>query len=282
MKKLALIMAPVFLLAIFSYGQNTKLMTYNIRMDNPNDGENAWPNRKENFVNQVLFYAPDVMGIQEGLEHQVDYLANHLKSYKYVGVGRADVKEKGAGEYSAIFYNFQNFKELKSGTFWLSETPDKPSRGWDASLNRICTYILLKNKESGEKFWVFNTHFDHRGVEARKKSTRLIIQQIDAINKEKLPVFLMGDFNLQPEEEPIQFLTKQLNDSRSISQLPPYGPLGTFNGFDACKNIDKRIDYIFTSENNITIKKYAVIADVNDVKYPSDHFPVFIEAVIKK
>ena len=282
MKKIVIITLTMFLSATYSYGQDIKLMTYNIRMDNPNDGENAWPNRKENFVNQILFYAPDVLGIQEGLEHQVLYLDTHLKNYKYVGVGRADVKEKGVGEYSAIFYNPQNFKELKSGTFWLSETPDKPSRGWDASLNRICTYILLKNKKTDEKFWVFNTHFDHRGVEARKKSTRLITQKIDAINKEKLPVFLMGDFNLQPEEEPIQFLAKQLNDSRAISQLPPYGPVGTFNGFDACKNIDKRIDYIFTSKNNITIKKYAVIADVNDVKYPSDHLPVFIEAVLKK
>ncbi len=281
MNKLTLFMVPIFLLAMFSYGQNTKLMTYNIRMDNPKDGENAWPNRKENFVNQILFYAPDVIGIQEGLEHQVEYLDTHLKSYKYVGIGRADVKENGVGEYSAIFYDVENFKELKSGTFWLSETPDIPSRGWDASLNRICTYIMLKNKKSGKKFWVFNTHFDHRGAEARKNSATLIIQKIKSINKDNLPVFLMGDFNLQPEETPIQLLAKQLNDSKTISQLPPYGPVGTFNGFDACKNINKRIDYIFISKNNIEIIKYAVLADVNDVKYPSDHFPVFIEAVIK-
>jgi endonuclease/exonuclease/phosphatase family metal-dependent hydrolase len=282
MKKLVIITLTIFLSATSSYGQNIKLMTYNIRMDNPKDGENAWPNRKENFVNQILFYAPDVIGIQEGLEHQVLYLDTHLKNYKYVGVGRADVKEKGVGEYSAIFYNPQNFKELKSGTFWLSETPDKPSRGWDASLNRICTYILLKNKESGQKFWVFNTHFDHRGVNARKNSASLIIQKINSINKEKLPVFLMGDLNLQPDEVPIQLLAKELNDSKAISQLPPYGPIGTFNGFDACKNINKRIDYIFTSKDNITVKKYAVLADVNDVKYPSDHFPVFIETKLKK
>jgi len=265
-----------------TYGQNIKLMTYNIRMDTPNDEENAWPNRKENFVNQIHFYTPDVLGIQEGLEHQVIYLDDHLKTYKYVGVGRADVKEEGVGEYSAIFYNYQNFKEIKSGTFWLSETPDTPSRGWDASLNRICTYILLKNKTSGQKFWVFNTHFDHRGVLARKNSAALIIQKINSINKEKLPVFLMGDLNLQPQEEPIQFIAKELNDSKTISQLPPYGPVGTYNGFDACKKIGKRIDYVFTSKDNITIKKYAVIADVNDMKYPSDHFPVFIEAELKK
>jgi endonuclease/exonuclease/phosphatase family metal-dependent hydrolase len=282
LQKLALLMVTMLLSITSSYGQNIKLMTYNIRLDNPNDGENAWPNRKENFVNQILFYEPDILGIQEGLEHQVLYLDDHLKTYKYVGIGRGDVKEKGAGEYSAIFYNFQNFKEIKSGTFWLSETPDKPSRGWDASLNRICTYILLKNTASGQKFWVFNTHFDHRGVKARKNSAALIIQKINSINKEKLPVFLMGDFNLQPQEEPIQFISKELNDSKAISQLPPYGPVGTSNGFDACKNVDKRIDYVFTSKDNITIKKYAVIADVNDVKYPSDHFPVFIEAELKK
>lgn len=282
LQKMVLLLVTMLLSITYSYGQNIKLMTYNIRMDNPKDGENAWPNRKENFVNQILFYAPDVLGIQEGLEHQVLYLDNHLKTYKYVGIGRGDAKEKGVGEYSAIFYNIQNFKEQKSGTFWLSETPDKPSRGWDASLNRICTYILLKNKESGQKFWVFNTHFDHRGVEARKRSTELIIKKIEAINKDKLPVFLMGDFNLQPEEEPIQFLAKQLNDSKAISQLPPYGPVGTYNGFDACKNVNKRIDYVFTSKDNIAVIKYAVIADVDDVRYPSDHFPVFIEAVIKK
>jgi endonuclease/exonuclease/phosphatase family metal-dependent hydrolase len=282
MKKLIFLMVPMCLLTMFSYGQNIELMSYNIRLDNPGDGENAWPNRKETFVNQILFYAPDVIGIQEGLEHQVSYLDTNLKTYKYVGVGRADVKEKGVGEYSAIFYNTSKYKELKSGTFWLSESPDKPSRGWDASLNRICTFIQLKDKKSDQKFWVFNTHFDHRGVEARKKSSVLIIQKIEAINKEKDPVFLMGDFNLQPDEAPIQFLAKELNDSRSISQLPPYGPVGTSNGFDACKNVNKRIDYIFTSKSNITVKKYAVIADVDDVKYPSDHFPVFIEAEIKK
>ncbi len=282
LQKMGLLLVTMLLSITYSYGQNIKLMTYNIRMDNPKDGENAWPNRKDNFVNQILFYAPDVLGIQEGLEHQVLFLDSHLKTYKYVGIGRGDAKENGVGEYSAIFYNIQNFKEQMSGTFWLSETPDKPSRGWDASLNRICTYILLKNKESGQKFWVFNTHFDHRGVEARKRSTELIIKKIEAINKDKLPVFLMGDFNLQPEEEPIQFLAKQLNDSKAISQLPPYGPIGTYNGFDACKNVNKRIDYVFASKDNITIKKYGVLADVNDVKYPSDHFPVFIEAEIKK
>lgn len=275
-------MAPMFLMAMFSYGQNIKLMTYNMRYDNPKDGENAWPNRKEILVNQILFYAPDIIGTQEGLEHQVQYLNKNLKAYNFVGVGRGDVKEKDVGEFSAIFYNINKYKDLKSGTFWLSESPDEPSRGWDASLNRICTYILLKNKKSGEKFWVFNTHFDHRGVIARKNSAELIVQRIKSINKDNNPVFLMGDFNLLPEEAPIQFLVGRLDDSKVVSQLPPYGPNGTYNGFDVCKDLNKRIDYIFISKNNIIINKYGVLADVDEVKYPSDHFPVFIEAVLKK
>lgn len=97
-------------------------------------------------ANQMLFYEPDVIGTQEGLEHQIKYLDDNLKSYKFVGVARADNKEGGKGEFSAIFYNSDKYDELENGTFWLSETPKKPSRGWDASLNRICTYILVQNK----------------------------------------------------------------------------------------------------------------------------------------
>lgn len=278
MKQLTLIALLFFTM---SYGQHINLMTYNIRYDNPKDGENAWPNRKEVLLSQILFYQPDVMGTQEGLEHQIKYLDEHLKSYKYVGVARADVKEKGKGEYSAVFYNTNKFKDLKSGTFWLSDTPEKPSRGWDASLNRICTYILLQDKYSGKIFWVFNTHFDHKGVEARQKSAELIIKKIKEINKENSPVFLMGDFNLTPDESPIKFIAKNLNDSKLVSQQRIFGPDETFNGFKVCEERDRRIDYIFVSQKNIIVEKYGVFANVKKLKYPSDHFPVYISAKIK-
>ncbi len=281
MKKYFIILLILFLSSL-SFAQEIKIMTYNLRYDNPNDGENAWPQRKETVVNQIRFYAPDVFGTQEVLEHQLQDMDEYLKNYKYVGVGRADVKEKGAGEFSAVFYNTAKFKKLTLGTFWLSATPDKPSRGWDASLNRICTYILLQDKKSGTKFYLFNTHFDHKGKEARKNSAELILKKIEEINKENLPFFLTGDFNLTPEEAPIQFLSKALNDSKKVCQQPPFGPEGTFNGFKVCKAPSRRIDYIFVSKNNITVKKYAVLANVKDVKYPSDHFPVFIEAEIRR
>ncbi|NOR76450.1 MAG: endonuclease/exonuclease/phosphatase [Draconibacterium sp.] len=281
MKKTFILLVLTFIFSTSFYGQDIKLMSYNIRYDNPKDGENAWPNRKETLANKILFYEPDVIGTQEGLGHQINFLDNKLKLYKYVGVARADIKEGGKGEFSAIFYNAFKYKKLKSGTFWLSKTPTKPSRGWDASLNRICTYILLKNKQSGVKFWVFNTHFDHKGKIAKEKSAELIIEKIELINKQNLPIFLMGDFNLQPEESPIQYITKELNDSKFICQQPPFGPFGTYNGFDVCKKPKRRIDYIFSSKNDITVKKYAVLANVKDIKYPSDHFPVFIIAEIK-
>ena len=256
-------------------------MTYNVRYDNPNDGKNNWKFRKENLVNQILFYEPDVIGTQEALEDQINYLNTKLINYNFVGVARADVKEGGKGEYSAIFYKRSKYKKLKSGTFWFSKTPDKPSRGWDTSLNRICTYILLKNKKNNQKFWVFNTHFDHKGKIAREKSSKLILHKIAEINKKNLPVFLVGDFNLVPEESPITLLSNKLNDSYKISQNPPFGPYGTFIGFSECKSAKRRIDYIFTSKNNIIVKKYAVLANIDDLKFPSDHFPVIVEAELK-
>ena len=153
----------------FSHSQDIKLMTYNIRYDNPNDGENNWHNRKETLVNQILFYKPDIIGTQEGLEHQIHYINDNLKSYKYVGIARAHNNVSGKGEFSAIFYNTDKYAVLINETFWLSKTPEKPSRGWDASLNRICTYVLLKSNTSGERFWIFNTHFDHMGKKSREK-----------------------------------------------------------------------------------------------------------------
>ncbi|MBC8215297.1 MAG: endonuclease/exonuclease/phosphatase family protein [Candidatus Marinimicrobia bacterium] len=279
-----LIINTLTLLALaltLSFGQGITLMTYNIRYDNPNDGENIWKNRKETLVNQIQFHEPDVMGTQEALEHQIQFLDEHLTSYTYVGIARADVKENGKGEYSAIFYNTKKFTKLEKGTFWLSETPENPSRGWDASLNRICTYLLLKSKSTGKTFWVFNTHFDHKGKLARENSAKLILKKINEINHQHFPAFLMGDFNLKPEEIPIQHILNEFYDSRDLTQEPPFGPVGTFNGFDINRPIINRIDYIFVSDKSIQVKKYGVLANVKDLKYPSDHFPVIIQADIR-
>ena len=255
--------------------QSFKLMTYNIRYDTSNDGENQWSERKDFLSNQISFYSPDVFGIQEGLHHQLLYLNETLINYKYVGVGRDDGQEKG--EYCAIFYNSKKLKLIKSDTFWLSETPNKISVGWDASMERICTYILLKDVKTNQQFWVFNTHFDHIGNEARINSTALIFDKINELNSENTPVILMGDFNLTPDSKPIQYLSKVMNDSKNSSKSKPFGPIGTFNGFHFNEPVSKRIDYIFTSKNNIKVVKYAVLSDSKNLKYPSDHLPVFVK-----
>lgn len=259
-------------------GQTCKFITYNIRYDNSGDGENQWSKRKDYLCDQIAFYSPDIFGIQEGLQHQVAYIDSTFVDYKYVGVGRDDGKTKG--EYSAIFYNTEKFKVIKKGTFWLSETPNIVSVGWDASMERICTYALFQNKVTHQQLWVFNIHFDHIGNLARAKSAELIIDKIKLLNTQNLPLVLMGDFNLTPETKPIQYLSKILNDSKTISQSKPFGPKGTFNGFKHNQPVTDKIDYIFTSKETIKVKKFAILSDSKDCKYPSDHLPVFAEIEI--
>ena len=258
--------------------QKLKLMTYNIRLDVASDGENAWPNRKDYWASQVTFNEPDIFGIQEALPHQVTDIATLLPNYSYVGIGRDGV---GKGESSNVFYKKDRFKVLQENTFWLSETPDKISKGWDAALNRVCTYALLKDSKTKQTFWLFNTHLDHMGELARTNSILLILSKIKELNTKNYPVFFMGDFNSEPTEERIVNLKKEMLDSRDISEEKPFGPIGTFNGFKHNENVTKRIDYIFLSkENPFKVKKHAVLSDSKDLKYPSDHLPVYIELKI--
>lgn len=270
-----LLTLALILLCWTTNAQPIKMMTYNIRYANDNDGENVWDNRKSKVVQLINYYEPLVFGIQEGLEKQVKYLDESLGNYGYVGVGRDDGKTKG--EYSAVFYNTQALEVLESSTFWLSETPDKISKGWDASLERICTYARFKNKKSGKTFWVFNTHFDHRGEEARKNSAKLILEMINKkTNLGTDKVVFMGDLNLVPEHEAIATIKSQLDDSKSISEKAPYGPVGTSNGFDTGLVMTRRIDYIFTK--NLRVNQYIQIDDRRDDNYyPSDHLPVLVE-----
>lgn len=274
MKKRVLLLAFI-MTGCLAVAQNLTLITYNIRYDNPNDGENAWSNRKDFLTAQLAFYSPDVFGIQEALDHQVEHIANALPQYNHVGIARDGEQQ---GEASPIFYNKTRFDLLQQSTFWLSETPEKISKGWDAALNRICTYVLLKDKKTKHYFWVFNTHLDHEGQLARTHSIQLILKQIKKLNTKNYPVFFMGDFNTKPTEERIIDLKKEMNDSFAISLQKPFGPAGTFNGFRHNEPVNDRIDYIFISKNNsIKVTKCAVLSDSKDLKYPSDHLPVYVE-----
>ncbi|MFZ1525274.1 MAG: endonuclease/exonuclease/phosphatase family protein, partial [Saprospiraceae bacterium] len=188
----------------------------------------------------------------------------------------------GKGESSNIYYKKDRFVLKENNTFWLSATPDTISKGWDAAYNRVCTYGLFKDKKTKKQFWIFNTHLDHIGEQARTKGIQLILSRIAALNNKNFPVIFMGDLNSEPTTERIIELKKKMNDSRDISKDKPFGPSGTFNGFKHNEPVTKLIDYIFISKSaNIAVNKYAVLSDSDNLKYPSDHLPVYVELKIR-
>jgi len=227
-------------------------------------------------LSQLNFYKPDVFGIQEGMPHQVVYLNEKLEGYQFIGDGRDG---SGKGELSAIFYNTKKFEIVQSGTFWLSETPSVTSKGWDAAYPRICSYALFKSNNNEKNFWVFNTHLDHIGNLARQNGIDLILERINNLNTKNYPVIFMGDFNLEPESKPVSKLLNTMNDSKVVSSIKPFGPEGTFNGFNYFEEQTKRIDYVFVSKS-IIVKRYAVLNNSYNLKYASDHFPVFVQVLL--
>src|SRR5699024_2406841 len=257
-------------------GNKISVMSYNLRYDNPGDSSNSWDHRKERLANEILFYNPNFMGIQEGLHHQVEYLNKHLINRKYIGVGRKDGNTKG--EYSAIFYDTTKY-ELVPGTdstMWLSETPGKPSKGWDAVLPRIVTWGKFKSKLTGKEIYVFNTHFDHRGKTARAESAKLILKTIKKVAGNK-PVVLTGDFNVPESSKPYKIITSSfMRDAWYISKLDPVGPEATFRDFNVCHPSPRkaRIDFIFVNEE-LNVNKVASISNFEKGTFLSDHIPVF-------
>jgi endonuclease/exonuclease/phosphatase family metal-dependent hydrolase len=250
-------------------------MTYNIRLDVAVDGENDWTHRKDFFASQIQFYEPDIFGVQEAKPNQVIDISTLLSQYGNIGIGREGV---GQGESSNIYFKKDRFKVLESNTFWLSETPDTISKGWDAAFNRVCTYGLFKDLKTKKTFWVFNTHLDHLGELARTNGILLILSKMAALNTKNYTVFFMGDFNSEPKEDRIIALNKEMNDCRKISEEKPYGPSGTFNGFKHNEPVTLLIDYIFISKNStFKVRKFAVLSDSKDLRYPSDHLPVYVE-----
>lgn len=251
-----------------------KVMSFNIRLDVKSDGENWWENRKDKVAALMNYYNADFIGGQEVQFHQLQYLKEQLTGYDHIGVGRDDGKEKG--EFSCIFYNKQQFEVLQQGTFWLSQTPDSVSMGWDAVCNRVCTWGLFRSKITKKQCWVFNTHFDHMGVKARQESAKLILSKISRLTAgNNHPVIFMGDLNSKPEDEPVKILSESLDNARTVCKEKPYGPADTWNGFKFLQKPDGCIDYIFIRKGGkARVVKFATITDSYDMKYPSDHFPV--------
>ena len=268
-----------------------RVATFNLRQSPPDkeatfDGENCWSNRKNLASELIGFYEFDICATQEGWKNQLDYLAQSSGEYKWIGLAREDGKEKG--EHSAILYNTKKLELLDSGTFWFSETPDTPSKGWDAACTRVCTWGKFRQISNQKVFFVLNSHFDHVGKIARVKEAEMLLEFAEKTAK-GAPVFLTGDLNSLPESDVIKIITKSQKffDSIDRSESAPYGPINTFHGFSGKSGKGKtasgaadvgkeRIDYIFVSEG-ISVKKYAILTNSDNLKFPSDHFPVMVE-----
>lgn len=306
MKKCFILLAMV-LMAFSVSAQDLVVGSYNIRNSNSGDTKNGngWERRCPVICDQVEWVGFDVFGLQEVKHNQLEDMLAGLPDYDYEGVGRDDGKQ--AGEYSPIFYKKERFKKLEGGTFWISETPEKVGvKGWDAALPRICSYVHLQDKVTKKRFWFFNLHMDHIGVEARREGAKLIAKKItEMCGKE--PAFVSGDFNVDQHNEAYRTIinTGVLEDSYELAEKK-FATTGTFNSFDSNLFTESRIDHIFVTEH-VTVNNYAVLTDgywtPNDKsgksrkgeaapqeinfsehqhRCPSDHYPIAAKITFKK
>ncbi|MCG2614329.1 endonuclease/exonuclease/phosphatase family protein [Terrimonas sp. NA20] len=271
-------MTAAFFLMIAAQAQKVTIGTFNIRFDNPGDSGNLWVDRAPVVSNLIRFHDFDILGIQEGLKNQLDDISTALPQYARYGKGRDDGKD--AGEHSAIFYKKDRFTLLKSGDFWLSETPDKPGKGWDATCcNRICSWIYLEDRKTKKKFYAFNVHFDHQGVVARRESSKLILQKIKEIAG-NAPVLLTGDFNGGRDSEWYQSIATSGSLIDVFTKVKfPYANNSSMNGFRTPRG-SAVIDHIFMTKQ-FEASKWGVLTDTYFGKYPSDHFPVLAVVELK-
>jgi endonuclease/exonuclease/phosphatase family metal-dependent hydrolase len=253
-----------------------RVMSFNIRYNEPRDKENAWPNRKDKAAAVVRFHKADLIGVQEALVGQLKDLEAALPDFAWCGVGRDDGKEKG--EFSAILYRKSRFKLLETRTTWLSETPLTPgSKGWGANYARIITWAKFRDNVTKKKFFLFNTHFDHESVRAREESARILLKQAQEIPG-KLPFIITGDFNTVEDSEPYRILTargNRIKDAGHSSVNPSFGPTSTFNAFGPLQP-GRKIDYVFVRED-MAVLEHGVLADQWDGLWASDHLPVLAE-----
>ena len=281
MKKLVIVLLVAMLLPVSidakkksDVDYDLKVMSYNIRMGVAKDGTNSWEFRYPATAMMIEDQKPDVFGVQEAFEFQIKFIEENCLDYEAVGVGRDDGKSKG--EFMSIFWNKKTVKMLKWGTFWLSETPDKPSKGWDAHCRRTATWALMKDKKTGKKFYFVNTHLDHRGKEAQKNGLALIVSRIDDINPKGYPMVLTGDFNIKPDNLALVELDKIMDSTIKVAEKTDNHH--TFNGWSNAVT-DAVIDYIYITgfskcpEYQTVTKKYA------DRKFISDHYPIFATLV---
>lgn len=262
----AMIMSLPLLQAQESEG--LKVMSYNIRLGSAQDGTNSWALRYTATGKMLEDQKPDVFGVQEALEYQVRYI-EEMCGYESVGVGRENGKKEG--EHMSIFWNKKTVSMLKWGTFWLSDTPEKPSKGWDAECFRTATWALMKDKKTGKKFYFVNTHLDHEGEEAQKNGLKLIVDRIASINPEGYPMVLTGDFNIIPENPGLVDLDKIMTSTRKIAKKTD--SKGTFNGWRKDRQ-GPVIDYIYVSGFSEVSEYETITKEFAKKSFISDHYPI--------
>lgn len=280
MKIKSLLSAVLFLFFASYFAQNTiDVMSFNIRLGSVDDGENHWNIRKDKVKDLINYYEADFVGLQEAQKPQINYLLENNSLYSFLGKPRDDGENS---EFSCIFYLKNKYKVLEQNTFWLSETPGKSTKSWDAAYPRIVTYALFENLKTKKKVWVLNTHFDHVGIVARQKSAEIILNKMKELqSKKNYPAILTGDFNSQEKDAWMKPLFENLQEARSNCVTKPYADKGTWNGFNFKEKPTEQIDFIFSSKKNTIVKKYRTITDFYDFKYPSDHLPIVAKIELK-
>lgn len=263
-----------------SLSDEVRVMSFNIRYGTANDGENHWDRRKELLIQTIQKFDPDLLGTQETLGFQRDYLAEQLSGYEVLGVGRNDGREDG--EMAALYFRKERFQKLADGHFWLSETPETAgSKSWDSALPRMVTWVKLSDVRTpgAPSLVFFNTHFDHQGVTARSESARLLRRQVDAIGA-GCSVVVTGDFNAPEGSDPYRSLFERLGErpSRLVDTFRVAHPTadpneGTFSGFRSDATNGPRIDWIGASRDWQVVAA-AIDRTTSSGRTPSDHFPV--------
>lgn len=254
-----------------------KVMSYNIRLSSGTieaDSIYHWEHRKQASLELMHQEQPTVFGLQEACPDQMDYMVENLPEYGYIGVGRDDGKRKG--EFMSIFYKKDEVELIDGGTFWLSETPDQVTKGWDAACFRTCTWTILKKKDTGKKFVYLNTHLDHKGQEARKESIKLIVAKAEELTGGKLPVFITADFNSPTTNEIFKPMQDVMLDARV--EAPTTDERGTLNCWGTTPP-GVVIDHIFF--RGAEAQKFEVLRDKDyGAPYVSDHYPVMLTAIL--
>lgn len=254
-----------------------KVMSYNIRLSSGTieaDSIYHWQHRKQASLNLMHEENPTVFGLQEACPDQMDYMVENLPEYGYIGVGRDDGKRKG--EFMSIFYKKEEVEFIDGGTFWLSETPDQVSKGWDAACFRTCTWALLKKKDTGKKFVYMNTHLDHMGKVAREESIKLIVERAEKLTGGKLPVFITADFNSPTSNAIFKPMQEAMLDARV--EAPVTDDRGTLNCWGTTPP-GVVIDHVFF--RGAEAQKFEVLRDKDyGAPYVSDHYPVMLTAIM--